>query len=79
MAHCVLWQASDWAFAWMTLEIAALVHGGEVKLAAELRHRERVLGTTCEMLRGKRIRYVEPPADNDERRIVGSGADFRSL
>jgi hypothetical protein len=29
MLHCVLWQASDWQFALMTIEIAALVDDRE--------------------------------------------------
>ncbi|CAM5742434.1 hypothetical protein MAUB1S_01521 [Mycolicibacterium aubagnense] len=60
MPHCVLWQPSDWSFALDTLELTALVHEGEPRWAAEVRNRQRVLGTTAEFLRDMRIRYVGP-------------------
>lgn len=62
MPHCVLWTESDWAFAFDTLEIAARFHEntGRMNLAAELRNRERVMGTTADYRRDLRIRYVKP-------------------
>lgn len=60
MPHCTLWTKSDWAFALMTVELAALIYDGETKWATELRNRERVLGTTVDFRRDLRIRYIEP-------------------
>lgn len=60
MPHCVLWEDSDWQFALDTLLVAAAFHGGDMKLATELRNREKVMGTTVDYRRDLRIRYVEP-------------------
>lgn len=61
MPHCRLWGPSDWEFALDTLEIAARFYdGGAASWSAELRYRERVLGTTLDARAGMRIRYVEP-------------------
>lgn len=80
MPHCALWRPPDWQFAFDAMEIAARLHEGEVRLAAELRAWERVLGTTADARAGQRIRYVDPvggPA------VVDSGvvdmADYRNL
>ena len=59
MPHCVLWDESDWMFALDTLLVAAAFHGGDMKVATELRNREKVLGTTLDFRRDLRIRYVE--------------------
>src|SRR6185312_1843482 len=32
MPHCVLWLPSDWEFALMTIELAALFHDGETRV-----------------------------------------------
>lgn len=60
MPHCVLWDESDWRFALETAIVAARFHSGDVKVATELRNREKVLGTTMDFRRDLRIRYVEP-------------------
>jgi hypothetical protein len=60
MPHAKLWSPSDWEFALVTIELAALVYEGEPKYATELRNRERILGTTMDFRRDLRIRYVEP-------------------
>jgi len=58
MPHCVLWTPADWEFALDTAEThARFVEGGP---AAELRIREKVLGTTADARRDLRIRYVDP-------------------
>jgi hypothetical protein len=50
-----------------TLEIAARVHdGGAIGWAAELRYREKVMGTTWDARRSAGIRYV-PSAAADSR------------
>jgi hypothetical protein len=61
------------------MELAGYVHDGEAKLAGELRAWERVLGTTGEALRSQRIRYVDPPADNDTPATVTRMDDYRDL
>ncbi len=62
MPHCALWRASHWAFALGTLELAASAFGDGAKasLWAELRNRERVMGTTWSFRQDLRIRYVDP-------------------
>lgn len=60
MPHCVLWQDSDWAFAIDTAMVHAAASHGAITAMAELRMREKVLGTTVDSRRDLRIRYVEP-------------------
>ena len=60
MPHCVLWMASDWAFAVDTARLHAAFSRGDLPRAAELRIREAVMGTTSAARRDLRIRYVEP-------------------
>lgn len=78
MPHCKLWTPSDWAFALMTVELVALVYDGETKWAAEVRNRERVLGTTAEFRRDLRLRYVDV-AENASAAEVTNIADYRDL
>lgn len=73
MPHCVLWSPMDWQYALDTARIHAAFAGGDFARAAELRIRERIMGTTVEARRDLRIRYVsavaiatdveQPPAD----------------
>jgi len=80
MPHCVLWCPATWQFALMTMELAALVNDDEPRWAAELRARERVLGTTRDALRDQRIRYVDPePAATATDAAVCNIADYRDL
>ena len=61
MPHCILWSPADWQFAIDTVTVAALFHEtAEPKYAAELRAREKVLGTTFDARQSLRIRYIEP-------------------
>lgn len=60
MPHCVLWDASDWQFAMDTSRIAAAFYRGNLKVATELRQREKIMGTTVDARRDLRIRYVPP-------------------
>ena len=61
MPHCVLWSPADWQFALDTITVAALFHEtAEPKYAAELRAREKVMGTTLDSRQSLRIRYVAP-------------------
>jgi hypothetical protein len=66
MPHTRLWIGADWQFALDTAELAARAAEDDAAAAlyAELRARERVLGTTRDARIGQRIRYV-PQADTD--------------
>lgn len=70
MPHCVLWQDSDWAYALDTAVVHDQASYGSVSAMAELRLREKSLGTTFDARRDLRIRYVnvehEPLAVVDE-------------
>src|SRR5207249_1739838 len=62
MPHCVLWTPTDWQFAIDTLSIAArFTVSCDPRDAAELRNREKVMGTTLDYRRDIRVRYVDPP------------------
>lgn len=89
LPHCVLWRAGDWQRALDTVRLHALFIWGEEKAAAELRTRERAMGTTLDALPALRIRYVQPGVpdaseepesrvrsfDDERRRRLMSGAD----
>ena len=66
MPHCVLWTESDWQFAidtaWVHATWAKTHAAGQ---AAELRIREKTMGTTADARRDLRIRYV-PQTDEGE-------------
>lgn len=59
MPHCVLWDESDWQFALDTAVLVAGFHSGDLKLATEVRQREKIMGTTLDARRDLRIRYVD--------------------
>ena len=59
MPHCVLWDEADWQFAGDTAILVAGFHSGDLKLATEIRQREKIMGTTLDARRDLRIRYVE--------------------
>jgi hypothetical protein len=63
MPHCVLWSRSDWAFCLDTALVHAQAVTGVVSAMAELRQREKIIGTTVDARRDLRIRYVEPEAE----------------
>jgi hypothetical protein len=65
MPHCVLWDEQDWLFAVDTARLHAEFWMGNVRVATELRNREKVLGTTMDFRRDLRIRYVDPPEGED--------------
>lgn len=79
MPHCVLWGPGDWMFAIATAYIAEAVFRGDMTRAAELRVREKQMGTTRDALRDLRIRYVDPEQlekaeqDAPDRGARGSG------
>jgi hypothetical protein len=82
MPHCVLWSDADWQFAIDTAYVHAEFVRGNVRVATELRNREKVLGTTVDFRRDLRIRYVEPRVEapesvsvlEDYRRRLGSSS-----
>ncbi len=57
MPHCRLWSKSDWAFALDTAMVHASSVYGSVTASAELRQREKIIGTTLDARRDLRIRY----------------------
>ena len=78
MPHCVLWEESDWQMARDTADLAARLHKGDMRIAAELRQRERLLGTTHDARRDIRVRYVEAAVDvNDGEGTVSTMADYQ--
>ncbi len=74
MPHCYLWTESDWEFAEDTASIAAAFHSGDVRVATELRNREKLLGTTMDFRRDLRIRYVD-----EVKKAEGADASVASL
>ncbi|ORV20957.1 hypothetical protein AWB98_01265 [Mycolicibacterium conceptionense] len=80
MPHCILWTESDWEFAFDTLELVARFHsgGGSISLIAEIRTREKLMGTTLDSRRDLRIRYIEPQK-TAPLAVVKNVDDFRDL
>lgn len=79
MPHCVLWSKADWRFASVTLRVLAkYLKGGEIGAAAELRNREKVMGTTWDSRRQLRILYVDP-AKTGKPTAVKALDDYRDL
>jgi hypothetical protein len=60
LPHCIFWHAGEWRFAIDTARVHAAFIGGDMARAAELRLRERAMGTTADARRDLRIRYVDP-------------------
>jgi hypothetical protein len=62
MPHCALWSEADWEYAGDAIELAAaaFADGVKVGLWAELRLREKQLGTTWSSRQNLRIRYMDP-------------------
>lgn len=79
MPHCVIWSESDWQFALDTLVIAARFDVSATTTdAAEMRNREKVMGTTMDYRRALRIRYIDP-ASLAPLKSVANLDDFRAL
>jgi hypothetical protein len=76
MPHCVLWKRADWRFAIETAYVCEAFHRGQPERAAELRIREKVMGTTLDARRDLRIRYVAPEV-REQPRSVNAIADYR--
>jgi hypothetical protein len=80
MPHARLWFEPDWQYALDTVELAAIAFGEDAKLGvfAELRFREKQMGTTWSARQDMRIRYIEP-ADVPSAAVVASLEDYRDL
>lgn len=77
MPHCVLWSPSDWAFCSDTALVHAQAVTGVISAMAELRQREKILGTTFDARRDLRIRYVDPEDEPSQLAPVDSLDDRR--
>lgn len=66
MPHCALWEPADWQFALDTAAIHAQFAEGDMKVAGELRIREKVMGTTLDARRDLRIRYIDPNGEEKQ-------------
>lgn len=58
MPQCAIWSPADWQFAVDTVLVHAEAMNGRSNAMAELRQRERIMGTTIDARRDIRIRYV---------------------
>lgn len=83
MPHTVLWEPSDWQFAYDTALMVAAYHCGELRFGKEVRDREKVMGTTADARRDLRIRYTDPDAgtesDPTETASVTAMADYQRM
>ena len=78
MPHARLWRESDWDFAVDTAALAARFYESNgTALAAELRQRERILGTTADARRDLRVRHV--PVRRQELATVHQADDYQGL
>lgn len=78
LAHCVLWDDGDWQFALDTARVHAAFANGDMARAAELRLRERQMGSTRDARRDLRIRYVAPEPKAPRRAPPAGITDFES-
>jgi len=73
MPHCALWTESDWQFALATAIVADDAFRGKSGAQAELRQREKIMGTTIDARRALRIRYIDQ-ADTKDSSSSGRGS-----
>jgi hypothetical protein len=80
MPHARLWREPDWEFARDTLELASRAFDDDTKigLLAEIRYREKVMGTTWSARQDMRIRY-ESPTESQSPACVTSPDEYRDL
>lgn len=80
MPHCALWDEAEWQFAIDTASLVAALHAGDLRVAAEVRAREAIIGTTADARRDLRIKYVSPDSgDVEEEASVTAMAEYRRL
>lgn len=77
MPHCALWDDVAWEYAVDVAHVHAKFDEGDMRVAAELRNREKLLGNTMDSRRDLRIRYV-PAAAQLEDADVTRMDDYRS-
>ena len=77
MPHCVLWSKSDWQFALDTAMVHADACHGKTTAMAELRMREKIMGTTVDARRDLRIRYIDPEPEAPEISAVADLSERR--
>jgi hypothetical protein len=80
MPHARLWSEPDWQYALDTVELAvvAFKEGAKVGVFAELRFREKQMGTTWSARQDMRIRYTEA-VETPTPAAVASLDDYRDL
>ena len=78
MPHCVTWTETDWEYAIDTAYVHAEFATGDMRQAAELRNREKLLGNTFDSRRDLRIRYVTLTEEREEAAGVSSLDDYRA-
>lgn len=81
MPHAWMWRDADWQYAIDTIDlaVAAFQQGAKVGLFAELRLRERQMGTTWSARQDMRIRYVEHVDSTTPSATVTNIEDIREL
>lgn len=82
MPHCVLWSESDWQFCLESVEAgAAWAEKLMPTYGAELRARQKIMGTTADYRRDLRIRYVNSDGSEalDSDAAVARLDDYRDL
>lgn len=80
--HCALWDSGEWQFAVTSAIVANNVHYGINAAVAQLRVRERAMGTTPDARRALRIRCVDPDATATVHTLAivpETGDDYRDL
>ncbi len=77
MPHCVLWGEEDWELALETAEIKDAFNNGGLSYAAEIRLREKLMGTTLDSKRDLRIKLV--PVSPAVALAVARIDDYRAL
>jgi hypothetical protein len=78
MPHCVTWTETDWEYAIDTAYVHAEFASGDMRVAAELRNREKLLGNTFDSRRDLRIRYVTRTEEREEAAGVSSLDEYRA-
>jgi hypothetical protein len=81
LPHARLWGEADWQYASDTAELAASAfqEGAKIGLLAELRFREKQMGTTWSARQDMRIRYVAPADAGVPPATITSLEQYRDL
>jgi hypothetical protein len=81
MPHASLWREPDWEYALDTIELAATAFQMDAKvgLLAELRFREKQMGTTWSARQDMHIRYVEAADVPAQPATVTTLEEYRDL